>query len=366
MSARSETPAPETPPGRRMVAPLSGSDAARYRPYPAPAPPGSSSNLPHGFRGSVEPTFNGLHPAIVDTISTRQSLSGAQRMDVHRFSKCDPLIQSAELHAHLISQDNKLTAIEQLIEKVKVLAEGISEGAAESWTPTKWHKDLMRGSAYHYLTFPMDSYLMLFKAVELHFAGHPEALDIAEHKSNEVVQKKVVGEIRQQCNDAKSRFKKLVDTSMDSKMPLVSFTEDMLQKFRQGYNKKEPISVQDKALFASYRDVAFRIQQKHTTNSTPDVLPSGTNQPDATEADAAHGRTLRADSGFWKAVDDEYAVRLKVFEDSENPGEKWSSWMAEVIAQDGRRFSRPLARSRLGANAPMNDQGLVFGARSNA
>ncbi|KAG8795056.1 hypothetical protein FRC12_018352 [Ceratobasidium sp. 428] len=155
------------------------------------------------------------------------------------------------------------------------------------------------------------------------------------------------------------------DTAIDSKVPLVNFTEDMLKKSRQGY-QKGPISVQDKALFASYRDVAFRIQQKHT-NSTPDVLPPSTNQPDATETDTAHGRTLRADSGFWKAVDDEYAVRLKVFEGDENPGKKWSAWMAEVIAQDKRRFgSQPPAPNRLGANSPLpGDEGLVFGVRSH-
>ncbi|KAG8795057.1 hypothetical protein FRC12_018353 [Ceratobasidium sp. 428] len=102
------------------------------------APSRSSSTLPHVFRGSVKPEFNGtnniqsvangLHPAVVDTILTRQNLSGAQRMDVHRFSKCDALIQSTELHAHLLSQDNKLTSIEQSIEKVKKLAENISKG----------------------------------------------------------------------------------------------------------------------------------------------------------------------------------------------------------------------------------------------
>ncbi|KAG8725630.1 hypothetical protein FRC09_000017 [Ceratobasidium sp. 395] len=326
-------------------------EADRYRPYPPASNSqyGTQSSLPATLRGSIDPMFSqsshsgaeapGVRPAVVDIISNHHNLSGPQRMEVHRFAQDDPATQNVQIFAQLSSQENQLGRIETSIEKLQEHSKAASKSSHESWTAAKWQKELMQEYACHYLTHNLPSFANLYAHVEAFIDQDPALYGLPpNYREIPVLRGRVVTEMRDQSNNAKSKFKKAFDKAAKSNKSLAVFTDDMLRKHRQGHARGTALSFDDKALFATYRDLAYRLQQAPLCQApvTPTV-PSNTEEPESADQTDSNnkGRTLRADSGYWKQLDDECEARTKSYKNDKN---KWDTWKNEIVALDEERF----------------------------
>ncbi|KAG8737343.1 hypothetical protein FRC10_008301, partial [Ceratobasidium sp. 414] len=74
-----------------------------------------------------------------------------------------------------------------------------------------------------------------------------------------------------------------------------------------------------KAVFANYRDVAFRLLEKQRRLPNAETQAGYSSQR---PADKSKGHTLRSDSGYWKLLDDETGDRLYKF-GADRSNEKW-------------------------------------------
>ncbi|CAE6470083.1 unnamed protein product [Rhizoctonia solani] len=269
-----------------------------------------------------EPIVNNIHPTTIDNIASNHGLSGDQRMDLHRFVKTEQLIQNAVLYAHTLSHDKTLERIEKSIEDVRGSVDNVSHNVSDSWTVTKEQKEWIE--------------------------KNPASIEIPEYSTSRIVQSRVVAEARQQSNDVKSRLRKMLEDSIKSKTPLSVFVDEILRKYRLGYMPGTPLTHEQKALFANYRDVAARIIQKRS-ESVASPSRNGTDP---------QGRQPRADSGFWGIVDEEHAQRVKEYgEDSE----KWEQWASDMIEQDERRYGiQESTSAMLAATVPHMEEPRLF------
>ncbi|KAG8712744.1 hypothetical protein FRC09_019504, partial [Ceratobasidium sp. 395] len=177
-----------------------------------------------------------IPPHTIDSIATDVQLSGDQRMALHRFTKGGAEVQQAQVHAHQLALENKITSLQDTIKDVKEATDKVSKTVTSSWTPNDFQKKTVRQLCWNYLTYDLDSYLLLWINVKESVGVNPtKVLSVPTYGTDLELTKAVDSFIRSEANNVKSRFKKAMDNEAGSQHSLTRITESTLKAHRQNW-----------------------------------------------------------------------------------------------------------------------------------
>ncbi|KAG9083191.1 hypothetical protein FS749_006232 [Ceratobasidium sp. UAMH 11750] len=244
-------------------------------------------------------------------------------------------VQRAELHAHQLATDNRVKQIQDSLASVKEATEQFSKTLVDTWKPNESQKKIVRDLCWNYLTYDLDSYLQLHTEVQAVIEKDPTiTLNLPDYKKNVALTEGVNSHIRSEANNIKSRFKKKMDGAVASRQPLEDLTRSILKAHRTNFTSSSTIDNTHKAVLANYntlqRDVALRLQKQPIAESDADTSSQA-------QSEGGKGRTLRADSGYWKTLDDETGKRLETL-GKDRANDKWAEWRRDIIMRDENRY----------------------------